>query len=100
MLKECKNYYSAGKEPEIQEFGEAVYLTIEGQGEPGGDIFRKKVEALYPLAYKRKRFSNRKGLILEFQSWRVFGGLKTADMLSKSREVNGAGSYLSECLIL
>ena len=61
LLKEYKNYYSAGKKPEIQEFGEAVYLTIEGQGEPGGDIFTKKVEALYPLAYGIKKIFKEQG---------------------------------------
>ena len=61
LLKEYKNYYKAGKKPEIQEFGEAAYLTIEGQGEPGGDIFTKKVEALYPLAYGIKKICKEQG---------------------------------------
>ncbi len=61
LLKEHKNYYTAGRKPEIQIFGEAGYLTIEGQGEPGGDIFTKKVKALYPLAYGVKKILKEQG---------------------------------------
>jgi hypothetical protein len=61
LLKEYKNYYKAGKKPEIQEFGEVCYLVIEGQGEPGGDVFAKKVEALYPLAYGIKKICKEQG---------------------------------------
>jgi hypothetical protein len=55
LLKEYKSYYNAGKKPEIVEFDEANYLTIEGIGEPAGKIFVSKVEALYPLAYGIKK---------------------------------------------
>ena len=61
LLKEYRNYYRAGKKPEIQEFGEAGYLTIEGKGEPGGDIFTRKVEALYALAYAIKKVYQEQG---------------------------------------
>ena len=55
LLKEYKSYYNAGKNPEIVEFDEANYLTIEGIGEPAGKMFVSKVEALYPLAYGIKK---------------------------------------------
>ncbi len=55
LLKEYKSYYNAGKSPEIVEFDEANYLTIEGIGEPAGKMFVSKVEALYPLAYGIKK---------------------------------------------
>ena len=55
LLKEYKSYYNAGKNPEIVEFDEANYLTIEGVGEPAGKMFVSKVEALYPLAYGIKK---------------------------------------------
>lgn len=55
LTKEYKSYYKAGKKPEIVEFGEADYLTIEGKGEPAGELFVSKVEALYPLAYRIKK---------------------------------------------
>ena len=55
LLKEHKSYYNAGKNPEIVEFDEANYLTIEGIGEPAGKMFVSKVEALYPLAYGIKK---------------------------------------------
>ena len=51
LMKKYKSYYKAGSEPEVVEFHEANYLTIEGKGEPAGAVFVSKVEALYPLAY-------------------------------------------------
>ncbi len=55
LIKEFKSYYKAGKQPEIVEFGELNYLTIDGKGEPAGKVFVSKVEALYPLAYGIKK---------------------------------------------
>ena len=55
LAKEYKTYYKAGKKPEVVEFDEANYLTIEGKGEPAGEVFVSKVEALYPLAYGIKK---------------------------------------------
>ncbi len=36
----------------------ANYLAIEGKGEPAGELFVSKVEALYPLAYGIKKICN------------------------------------------
>ena len=55
LVKEYKAYYKAGAKPEIVEFDTAKYLTIEGKGEPAGEVFVSKVEALYPLAYGIKK---------------------------------------------
>jgi len=55
LTKEFKTYYAAKTRPEVAEFGEITFLTIEGKGEPGGEEFTNKVEALYPLAYGVKK---------------------------------------------
>jgi len=55
LTKEFKTYYSAKTRPEVAEFGEIPFLTIEGKGEPGGKKFTNKVEALYPLSYGVKK---------------------------------------------
>jgi hypothetical protein len=55
LAREYKSYYKAGKKPEIVEFEEANYLAIEGKGEPAGEEFVSKVEALFPLAYGIKK---------------------------------------------
>ena len=55
LAKEYKSYYKAGPKPEIIEFDTVKYLTIEGKGEPAGEVFTSKVEALYPLAYGIKK---------------------------------------------
>ncbi len=62
LVKEYKSYYKASKKPELVEFEEANYLSIEGKGEPAGKIFVSKVEALYPLAYGIKKICKEQDL--------------------------------------
>jgi hypothetical protein len=61
LTKEYKTYYTAKTNPEVVEFGEIPFLTIEGKGEPAGDVFTKAVEALYPLAYGVKNICKKQG---------------------------------------
>ena len=61
LTKEYKTYYTAKTSPEVVEFGEISFLTIEGKGEPGGKEFTSKVEALYPLAYGVKNICKKQG---------------------------------------
>ena len=61
LVKECKMYYSAKISPEVVEFEEIPFLTIEGKGEPAGEEFTSKVEALYPLAYGVKKLCKQQG---------------------------------------
>jgi len=51
LTKEYKTYYAAKTTPEVVEFNEAQFLTIEGKGAPDSKEFTAKIEALYPLAY-------------------------------------------------
>ncbi len=61
LVKEYKSYYKAGTKAEIVEFDTAKYLMIEGEGEPAGQVFTKKVEALYSLAYGIKKICKDQG---------------------------------------
>lgn len=61
LAKEYKTYYTAKTIPEVVEFGEIPFLTVEGKGEPGGKEFTSKVEALYPLAYGVKNICKKQG---------------------------------------
>jgi len=61
LTKEYKTYYTAKKTPEVVEFNEAQFLTIEGKGAPGGKVFTAKVEALYSLAYGIKMPMKKEG---------------------------------------
>jgi len=61
LKKEHKTYYKAKAIPEVVEFGEIPFLTIEGKGEPGGKEFTSKVEALYSLAYGVKNLCKKQG---------------------------------------
>ncbi len=61
LVKKFKSYYKAGANPEIVEFDPVKYLTIKGKGEPAGEEFTSKIEALYPLAYGIKKVCKDKG---------------------------------------
>ena len=61
LTKEYKTYYTAKTTPEIVEFYEAQFLTIEGKGSPGSKEFTAKVEALYSLAYGVKNVCKKQG---------------------------------------
>ena len=61
LTKQYKSYYTAKTTPEVVEFGEAQFLTIEGKGAPGGEEFTAKLEALYALAYGVKMLMKKAG---------------------------------------
>ncbi len=54
LYKLHKDEYAATGHPQLVATGSAVYLAIEGQGEPGGDAFSAAVGALYAVAYTVK----------------------------------------------
>lgn len=61
LTKEFKTYYTAKRTSELAEFDEVIYLAIEGKGEPAGEEFTRKIEALYPLAYGVKNLCKKQG---------------------------------------
>jgi hypothetical protein len=54
LYKIHKPDYVTPKEPVLMKISPAKYLTIDGQGEPGGEEFQAKVGALYGAAYTIK----------------------------------------------
>ncbi len=54
LAKLWKSDYAAPRNPVLLNMPEAVYLAIEGKGEPGGAEFSAKVGALYAMAYTIK----------------------------------------------
>ena len=54
LYKEHKAEYIAPKRPVLVEVGSVQYLTIEGQGKPGGEVFQAKVGAMYQMAFTIK----------------------------------------------
>ena len=61
LVKVDKTYYTAKASPQIAEFPEVSYLTIEGRGEPAGKTFVEAVQALYPFAYGVKGVCKKDG---------------------------------------
>ena len=54
LLKLFKEEYTQPKKPVLLDVKPAVYLAIEGQGEPGGESFTQRIGALYSIAYTVK----------------------------------------------
>ncbi len=54
LAKLWKADYAAPRKPVLMTMSEAIYLAVEGQGEPGGEEFSAKVGALYAMAYTIK----------------------------------------------
>lgn len=54
LYKLHKDEYVAPKTPVLVETKPGTYLTITGQGEPGGEVFTTKLGALYGVAYTLK----------------------------------------------
>ena len=80
LTKEYKQYYTAKSTPIIVEFGEIPYLTIEGKGEPAGEVFTKSALGAY-LENKGKVRKNRGGERKKYHSWDVYIGLDHEDVL-------------------
>lgn len=54
LYKLHKSEYAASKEPALVNIKAAKYLTVDGQGEPGGELFQAKLGALYAVAFTIK----------------------------------------------
>jgi hypothetical protein len=54
LYKTHKADYAAPRKPVLITLKPAVYLAIEGRGEPGGEVFSDSIGALYGVAYTVK----------------------------------------------
>jgi hypothetical protein len=61
LIKKYKSCYSAKVKPELLEIDAANFLCITGKGDPAGQGFAGKIQALYPVAYAIKFASKAKG---------------------------------------
>lgn len=54
LFKDNKKEYAATQKPALVEIGSAFYLSISGQGAPGGSAFSEAIGALYGVAFTVK----------------------------------------------
>lgn len=54
LTKEHKAYYTAKSKPELLTIGKAQFLSITGKGDPSGQAYADKLQALYSVAYTVK----------------------------------------------
>ena len=54
LYKQFKSDYKAVSKPLLVDTTPAMYLTIEGAGAPGCELFQKSIEALYSMAFTIK----------------------------------------------
>jgi hypothetical protein len=52
--RERRSFFTALRTPELIELPEATYLSVDGEGEPGGELFQKEIGALLSIAYTIK----------------------------------------------
>jgi hypothetical protein len=75
LCKQHKDEYATPTKPVLIEAKPALYLTIEGMGEPGGEVFQDRIGALYSMAFTIKmtrKFEGRQDYAvgkLEAQWW-------------------------------
>jgi hypothetical protein len=79
LYKERPDFFRAPRTPELVDLGEANYLAVDGQGEPGGPVFQEKIGAIYSVAYTLKFAEKEKGRdfkvpTLECSWWIMAGG--------------------------
>lgn len=61
LTKQYKHYYTAKTKPELVVIEKAVFLSIAGKGDPSGQQYSEKIQALYSLAYTIKFQSKAQG---------------------------------------
>ena len=54
LTKRYKSYYTAGSNPGILHVEAAQYLSIQGKGDPSGEGYAARLQALYAAAYALK----------------------------------------------
>lgn len=54
LTRQFKSYYTAKSRPELVHLEKAQYLAIQGKGDPSGEAFTQKIQAIYPVAYALK----------------------------------------------
>jgi hypothetical protein len=57
LYKEHAADYATPRKPVIIDIAPAKYLTVDGQGKPGGEVFQQAIGALYGMAYTIKMAS-------------------------------------------
>lgn len=62
MFKSFKKEYVQPQQPLLVDASDAVYLAINGRGEPGGAAFQEALAALYAMAYTIKMTRKADGL--------------------------------------
>jgi len=85
LYKLHKDDYATPKKPEILTISPAQYLTVVGQGEPGGDTFTTRIGALYAVAYTVKmtsKFAGRDYVVCKLEAvW--WGSSKRPDFFKE-----------------
>lgn len=62
LYKLHKAEYAAPRKPALVKIQPALYLSIQGRGEPGGEVFQGKIGALYSMAFTIKMTRKFEGL--------------------------------------
>lgn len=61
LFKQFKEEYAANAKPRLVTVNPAKYLSVSGRGAPGGELFVKKLSALYGVAFAVKMSRKQQG---------------------------------------
>ena len=61
LFKLHRAEYAAGRTPKLVDVGPASYLSVQGSGEPGSEVFQARLQALYGVGYTLKFNSKASG---------------------------------------
>ena len=77
LYKEHADEYAAGAAPTFVQTRRAKYLTIAGEGDPGGKEFQDSIGALYASPSRSRWRSATRDTITTSQNWRGSGASLT-----------------------
>jgi hypothetical protein len=97
LTKKYKTYYTARTIPEVVEFEEAQFLTIQGKGAPQSDEFMAKLEALYLLAYGIKMPMKKEGKDFTVAKLEGLWWVESNKPFMEVLVSNGNGNFLFVC---
>lgn len=91
--KDYKNIYLPARTPVIIDIPKMSYIMISGIGDPNGEEFKEKVEALYSLSYGVKMSYKSNDIPVGYYEYTVFPLEGVWDLVDKSKPLSDKDNY-------
>lgn len=97
--KDYKDYYIPKKKPSIIDIPSMNFITIQGKGDPNGEEFGLKVEALYSFSYAVRMSHKGSNPPENYYEYVVFPLEAVWDIDDKSMDVSMKENYVYKAMI-